>query len=205
MSVQSIVSIDIDPIELQSIGEVLVESYFRSNLIQKKPTLKNECINQIKKNSGALFQWTVITSSLVGANLLTSYFQPFMLQNVNNNNNNNATIATATTRIKPSEMCPEQFGCDDYMCWKSCGTNIDSWCYTSSKPKNHNFQHCTYSHECSPCWDCLEPFSRRKKTIIHSLMRKKKKQSFSYLHVYCIYVFILMYAHAFTLLLVRCI
>lgn len=163
---ESVISIDIDPVELQSIGEVLVESYLHHNLIQRKPSLKNNCYNKIQQSSIAVLQWIGITSSLLGANLLTMYFQAMnILQPVSNINNN--IIATVTTTpakvIKPSEVCPGQYGCDDNMCWKSCGTEINAWCYTSPKPKNHHFQHCSYSYECSPCWTCLGPCNSNKK------------------------------------------
>lgn len=70
-----VMAIEIDPHELQSIGEVLVESYFHHNLIQRTRSLQNTFRIQIQKLSFSLLQLIGITCSLVGANTITAIMQ----------------------------------------------------------------------------------------------------------------------------------
>lgn len=149
------ITIDMEPEELQSIGEVLVQSYFTHNLIQRERTTRNLILSQTMKFLSSAFQLSALTISLVSANLLTAMFQQLMQQTHQNFN-------TTNNMLKPSEMCPYDFGCDDYMCWRACDNgkkadNAKSWCYTTTKPEKHQYQHCAGSYECSPCWDCLGP------------------------------------------------
>lgn len=162
MYAQAIISIDIDPDELQSIGEVLVESYLHHNLIQRKKTPTNSIITHTKKILCNMIQFSAITMSLVAANLLTASLQPLAMQQIAESDNTTTAVKTVVNGLKPSDICPYDFGCDDFLCWRTCDTkgkqhDAYSWCYTAEKPKEHQFNHCVYSHECSPCWDCLSP------------------------------------------------
>lgn len=143
--------IDISPMELQSIGEVLVESYLHHNLIQRKPSIGNTMLSVVQKCACQLFQFIGITCSLVGANILTSMLQQ------------SADAPTATTfnsSLVPSKLCNHDYGCDDNVCWRSCKSNGKStedaaWCYSTPDPKLRKYQQCLYQHDCSPCWECL--------------------------------------------------
>lgn len=148
-------TIEIEPSELQSIGQVLVESYFHHNLIQRKPSIQNSILVHIKKCSLSFFQLVGITASLVGANILTPLFQEkfeFTL----------TTTATqrANSTVAPSKICPHDFGCDRNICWRTCNrsekeNDVFTWCYTKSSPDSHKYVQCTHPHDCSACWDCL--------------------------------------------------
>lgn len=76
-----------------------------------------------------------------------------IVQNQNKSNNIN---------LKHSEMCNIDFGCNKNVCWRSCNTNVEYngkklWCYTSSKYRAREFQHCVDANDCSLCWECIEP------------------------------------------------
>lgn len=154
-------TIDIEPEELQSIGQVLVESYLTHNLIQKKATATNFFLSQLGKFTTSAIQISAITFSLVCANLLTTVFTPAIEKRMQNYQN----VTFVANKIKKTyDICPNDFGCNDYMCWRSCSNGLESskagsgsWCYTTTKPKTHEYQHCVHSYECSPCWACLGP------------------------------------------------
>lgn len=158
ISTNAVVKIDIDPEELQSIGEVLVESYFTHNLIQRVPTMSRLICSKTLETIGGTSKLVALTMSFVSANFLTAVYQPKLLQWLMENDNKTTTLNS----IKPSELCPYDFGCDDYMCWRGCDSGkkdsaVNSWCYSAPQPEKHQFQHCVHSHECSPCWDCIGP------------------------------------------------
>lgn len=175
------IQIDIEPEELQSIGEVLVQSYLTHNLIQRQRTTRNAIISQTKKFACNIMQLTALIISLVSANLLTAVLQPIPVHKMTTYENITTTTTVAANILKPSEMCPYDFGCDDYLCWRSCDTgkketNGSSWCYTSPQPKKHEFKHCVYPYECSPCWACIGPCnSDRKYWFVWSCYVSKKK------------------------------
>lgn len=129
--VKTHISIDIDPVELQSIGEVLVESYLNNNLIQRSSSLGNTMIGLIQKCACSMLQYIAITCSLVGANIITTMLQ------------HNVVVAPQSTNstLVPSKLCKHDFGCDDNVCWRTCNESgndvaVVSWCYTT--PENTN-------------------------------------------------------------------
>lgn len=149
--------IDIEPEEMQRIAEILVENYLEHNLTPRAIlSRRDQVIIQVKKISLCLTKLMGITMSLVGANLITSMFEsnalPPMITNATSEN---------STAKKPSELCNRDFGCDRNICWRACDVDpinkefSESWCYTTPKPEMHTYQQCIYSHDCSPCWECL--------------------------------------------------
>lgn len=138
-------TIEIEPTELQSIGQVLVESYFHHNLIQRQPTVVNNVFSQIKKFSLSTLQLLGITASFIGANILTPLLQEkfqFALT---------TTVANTTQHTNntndPSKICQHDFGCDRNICWRSCRKSEKendrfSWCYTKSSLDTHKYAHC---------------------------------------------------------------
>lgn len=143
------IAIDMDPIELQSIGEVLVESYFRNNLIQRSQSIGNSMLNVFQKCMCSLFQFIGITCSLVGANVLTLMLQQHF-----------DTPSTVNGTIIPPKMCNHDFGCDDNVCWRTCNENANdatgsAWCYTTPNTKQRKYQQCLHPSDCSGCWECL--------------------------------------------------
>lgn len=143
------ITIQIEPDEFQYIGDILMQTY-----MQQQPKTLSTIGIKIKSFSKAAFRGTLqmigIMMTLVGANLLTTKLEPFVRQS--------ELSAKNITAINPSEMCKYDYGCDDNLCWRTCDgaeENSLSWCYTTLKQKEPEFQSCKYSHECSPCWACL--------------------------------------------------
>lgn len=144
------ISIDLDPEELQRLGEILVQSYFEHNL------LSNRAISQCKKITNGIYQSFGIMVSLVGANLITNMLQPYMPVGSIMQESYPASIVHST--FKPTDNCDYEFGCDSGLCWRACDNTFNishSWCFSSPKIQENNFQPCTFPHDCSPCWDCL--------------------------------------------------
>lgn len=159
---QASISIDIEPEDLRRIGEIVVGNYLRGpgNNIARSRTMINTIISSCKHFSMNIAQLIGIMLSLVGANLLTTMLEPFT-----------NTPMYKNTTLTPSQICKSDFGCDENLCWRTCDTKFDegeqqiaqSWCFTSSKPTDRNFQECKNSYDCSPCWDCLGPCHSKKK------------------------------------------
>lgn len=139
--------IDMSPAELQSIGEVLVESYLRHNLIKKKVTTPRLILSKVFSFFAGVLQMLSVTLSLIAANIFTPFFTLPPQINVNN-------------QMNGSKQCPNDFGCDHNVCWRTCthvnnGTKLDSWCYTSPTPHYRKHAHCSSPMDCSPCWSCI--------------------------------------------------
>lgn len=157
VNVQSHIVIDIDPSELQSIGEVLVESYFHHNLIQRQVSLPQTIFSKIVNFSFCVLKLIGVTASLIAANLFTPLFQSF--STTNNALNTITHVQYNKSTIVPSKICPNDFGCDRNVCWRTCdkGENEKhvSWCFTTSKPGSNKYAQCINSQDCSGCWECL--------------------------------------------------
>lgn len=157
---QSHISIDIDATELQSIGEVLVESYFHHNLIQRRISVPRTILSTAIKVLISVLQFIGVTGSLIAANIFTPWFQSSPTTITPTNVNNIKTNEQYNTAIVPSKICPHDFGCDRNVCWRSCHTNeketnVKSWCYTRLNLKSNDYVECAHPHDCSPCWECL--------------------------------------------------
>lgn len=146
--------IDIEPDELQRLGEILVETYLEQNtILHSRSSVNISRCKKIIQNAAQLFG---IMFSLVGANLLTNTLQPLTMVNTPMHENTAAFTPHAT--FVPSEICKHEFGCDQNLCWRSCDNGFNasqSWCFTAPKIEAKNLQICSFSYECSPCWDCL--------------------------------------------------
>lgn len=151
------ISIDMDANELQSLGEVLVESYFHHNLIQRRVSLPRTILSSIPKVIICVLQCTAVTGSLIAANIFTPWFQTMLTPNAYDIKSyeqyNNSTIL-------PSKICPHDFGCDRNVCWRSCiingkESNVKSWCYTRLNATSNEYAECVHPHDCSPCSECL--------------------------------------------------
>lgn len=155
------ISIDIDAAELQSIGELLVETYLHQNLIQRAYSLPNTILQKIKSVATTVLQLIGVTISLIAANVLSPILQTKIEP---------TTLTTTTTAVNsyqydnitlnPFKLCPHDFGCDRSVCWRSCnstakGTIGKSWCYTSANPRSNKPEKCLHIYNCSPCWECL--------------------------------------------------
>lgn len=70
--------IDIEPEELQRIGEILVESYLQN---QQQQQLSN-AVSWCKKITNGVIQLLGIMFTLVSANLLTTFFEPSVLTSI---------------------------------------------------------------------------------------------------------------------------
>lgn len=141
------ITIDMEGEKFKQLGELLVESYIEQSLILSTSRLRGNC----KKITQSIVQIGSIMFSLVGANLLTGVLQPSAIENTPIEENR--SVSTRSIKFKPSEVCKGHFGCDQNICWKGCGNNTLSWCFTTRD--SQKIQVCTADIECSPCWDCL--------------------------------------------------
>lgn len=169
MHTNAIVSIDLDAAELQSIGELLVETYMRHNLIRRVPTIKSVILTKIMRCSYSLLQMIGVTISLIAANVYSPFFGMQFAPTTPPTPSTTTTTSTTITLpantyskllINPSKMCPNDFGCDRNICWRSCSSDgkedsAVSWCYTTSDPKSTKYAPCIHRHDCSACWECL--------------------------------------------------
>lgn len=143
--------IDIEPDELQRLGEILVETYLEQNTILRSGRMAS--ISRCKKIAQSAAQLIGIMFSLVGANLLTNALQPLS----NTPMDENIEAFTQPTAFIPSKICKHEFGCDHGVCWRSCedeSSNSESWCYTSAPNETAQFHSCKHTLDCSPCWKC---------------------------------------------------
>lgn len=88
--------------------------------------------------------------SLVGANLITAALQPIAVTD--------SIIAeplVQTKKLDPTKVCAQQFGCNNNLCWKACGNETNSWCFTTPKTYSNKLKACEAAYECSPCWSCV--------------------------------------------------
>lgn len=155
------VTIQIEPDDLQRFADILMqigETQQHQTLFINRATSRSACIlSSLKGLSRGVFQMVGILLTLVGANLLTTKLEPF----VGVKTQAQFTNITASKMMQP-KICHHDYGCDENLCWRSCGGTPEeeerqmSWCYTtSSKSDKTGYQKCTFSYECSPCWDCL--------------------------------------------------
>lgn len=161
---QAHILIDIEPEELQRIGEILVESYLEQNLTLESLTTTAIAISRFKKLSFSFVQMFGIMMTLVGANLLTTQLDrilntPIPVSAVEN------ILKNSTDIHKQTENCENDFGCNKNLCWRTCKTNStlsqhqqneqQAWCYTTSNSKLNKTHQCIHPQECSPCWECI--------------------------------------------------
>lgn len=157
LNAETTLSIDWNPEELQSIGEVLVESYLHHNLIQRRPTVLRTIWGLIIKFSLGITQMICMTVSLIAANIFTPFFQTTS-QAKNIGFNSFAQMHQNYSNFSPSQKCQHDFGCDQNICWRSCGNDVKtrkSWCYTAPNANSRKITHCNNPHDCSPCWNCI--------------------------------------------------
>lgn len=146
--------INIEQDEMEHIAEILIESYLAHNVRQQPVSHRIVLLSIMKQAAFRVVQLFGITMSLVSANLITKMFETSdEIQVPIVDNTVNATNAKKA-------MCDRDFGCINNVCWRSCDNNeisieTDLWCYSSPKPELRNYQPCAYSHDCSPCWDCI--------------------------------------------------
>lgn len=156
------ITIDMEPDDLQRMGEILVETYVRQQLTHRSAT--SVILSHGKKFVCGTLQLIGLLLTLVGANIATTRLEHFIMP-TSSVVNISASVNVPT--FEPSEICKRDFGCDQNVCWRTCGVSEEnkSWCYTSPKSNGKkNFHQCAYSYECSPCWDCLGPCSAPPKT-----------------------------------------
>lgn len=162
--------VDIDPEELQRVAEILVESYISQNIYPQTRgnAIRNNLISVVKKVSLNVLQLIGLMLTLVGANLLTQSFESSAVPQVLINDIDNRTSFT------PSETHFREYGCDNNVCWRTCGEKLNrseenkQWCYSSPKPELRKYQECLYLHECSPWWECIG--------VCHSPIEKTKNE-----------------------------
>lgn len=160
-SLQQCEPVEFTPEELQSIGNVLVEHYFKYHLIQKKVSVPRKILSGCVKFIFGFLQTLSVTASLIAANVFTPFFH-FAPQTdmVTSPNVNVLHQQYKNSTIIPAKHCPHDYGCDRNVCWRSCrhinnGSKLESWCYTSPTPHYRKHAHCSSPFDCSPCWSCV--------------------------------------------------
>lgn len=136
------ITIQIETDDLQQLGEIIVQHMQDQPLIPQ--SRRNTCVKFIKISRSVL-QMIGIILTLVGANLLTSKLEPFVAHL-------KTRLNVTSINISPLEICGNDFGCDENICWRSCNDSSaspkseknlnQSWCYTSAKSNGSEFQSC---------------------------------------------------------------
>lgn len=143
----------LDSTELQSINELLMERLLMQNSIQRHVSPSGTFLNKIMNFSCSVVQLIGVTISLIASNILTPFFQ----SEHQNSIGVHAPIYQ-NSKMFPSRMCPYEYGCDQRVCWRSCGNGTktdNSWCYTSAMAKSKETTYCSNPNDCSPCWACI--------------------------------------------------
>lgn len=161
--ISNAVLINIDDEQMQQVGEILIQSYFGRNAIVRNRSRNFINLLDCKKISTNLFQFFGLSFTLIGSNLLTTYFERVLFASTSNMNQSSNQTFKSNEKIKPVEHCKFDYGCTDNLCWRTCdnGKNTSksietlSWCYTASKNAINKIQKCFHNHDCSPCWDCM--------------------------------------------------
>lgn len=155
------VTIEIQPDELEQIGEILIQAYMQhpttSIVTQRRGTA---LISMAKTATRGLLQLLGILFTLVGANILTSKLEHQINLTPNHQIVKQDDVKVnidETMQTAPLKQCNQNdYGCDDNLCWRTCDTsNGNSTCYTSPNSKEKIIHRCIFSKECSPCWECM--------------------------------------------------
>lgn len=128
------ITIDMEPDELQRMGEILVETYLHQQLTHR-------LASSVLLSHGKIFvygamQLIGLLLTLVGANIARTRLEHFLLPT---SRVVNISAALNVSNFEPSKLCKRDFGCDDNICWRTCDDKLGvseenkSWCYTSPK------------------------------------------------------------------------
>lgn len=151
------ITIEIEPNDVHQLSDIL-QTFIENHHLPTRQRSSLKCViyHGIKTMSSGIIQLIGIMLSLVGANLLTMKLEHSMTS-VNQ-------IKSPTSMFVHGEECKHDFGCTENICWRTCeessnpsGKVDQKICFTSSHSNITNFQRCTYSYECSPCWSCSTP------------------------------------------------
>lgn len=131
-----LITIDIEPDELQKMGEILVEAYVQQQLTHR--SISSVMLSNGKKIVYATIQLIGLLLTLVGANLATTKLEHFMIPSPSVVMNISASAGVPTIGPK---MCKREFGCDRNACWRNCDSELGdgekskakSWCFTTPK------------------------------------------------------------------------
>lgn len=165
MQVEGHISIEIDPEDMDRVSDFFESIIFNRQQLSQ-PRLHSRCgiIRLTKKVLSAFIQMFGIMTTLVCANLVTtrlsqtSYINPHQVEEFDRN-------LTSITKV---ETCNNNFGCNQSLCWRSCTVHREndlvpdytSWCFTS--PDKNGIVHQCESHlDCSGCWECSHPCTRK--------------------------------------------
>lgn len=163
------VTIQIEPEDLQRFADILIHMGDIQPLIRSTamtPTRSSRTLSTIKGISRSVLQIMGLMFTLVGANLLSTKFEPFVTSKFEFVAEVQSQQLPTTNVTKPemlhSEICDHVFGCDENICWRTCGGETSdeeiltkAWCHTTSKSDEIDYKKCDFDHECSPCWECL--------------------------------------------------
>lgn len=160
LSFNSPTRIEMDDESLERLGEMLIENYISNNLMPRE-TLRRSMWSKMSSFLVCVLQLIGVTVSLITANIFTPYFQTSLNSKVIPQSPRTAIKILSQPRynngtLSPGNLCPNDFGCDRNLCWRSCHHENDqpSWCYTR-KPDSRAYAQCIEMSDCSPCWECL--------------------------------------------------
>lgn len=147
------ITIEIEPDDVHQLSDIL-QMFIENQQIPTRTqySLRRNIFSLLKSFSRGIVQLISIMMTLVGVNLITMKMESSIMLL-------NQTEQTTTHMFAHREICKHDFGCTENICWRTCEETNErkaeqKWCFTSSYPNISNFQPCTYSYECSPCWSC---------------------------------------------------
>lgn len=165
MALNAHISVDIDPEDLERIGE-----FFQNLVINRRehqydvvqPRFRFKIMKIVKQTTLAIIQLCGVMMALVGSNLFTAFLSPMQQQQYQQQQEQTDVHELLKNISQTNGNCIINFGCNKNVCWKTC-YNVDGdvknqqlWCFTAPNPKTREYQRCDTHTDCSPCWECLE-------------------------------------------------
>lgn len=155
------ISLEMNPEDFDQVIEFIQTIAINNHPNWITPNRKMYLIKSIiKKAALNTIQLIGVMFSLVGANVISSYYIPPPTYEFDKNVPNQTfefNKHVPNLNNPHAEECLIDYGCNKNICWKSCNLTINetkSWCYASPDPRKMHY--CVNAMDCSMCWDCLE-------------------------------------------------
>lgn len=169
------ISINIEPDDLERVSDFFHELMNANNQIPSSIRQRNIIVKMMKKGIMSSIQLIGVMMTLVGANIISSYWipehgqiqqNPKLFQHIGQppkeleQEQRKTKIHNFYQSISRAEICQIDFGCYKNICWRSCHSNIQDknlWCYTAPTPNARELYRCNDTSDCFICWECVEP------------------------------------------------
>lgn len=148
------VSIDIDPDDLDKVGEFIQTIINGERGVPPKKLI-------LKKAFFGSIHLLGVMMALVGANVLSTILitdVPVPVVPVPDVSVPQL-IEPNQIQANKTELCYIDYGCINGVCWRRCNTDVKEdklWCHTGPNPQLRKMQPCSVHSDCSICWECLE-------------------------------------------------